>query len=104
MLKLSTRVDQLSQRVDQLSQRVRGLSQQLSTETAAAQLSRWASRHPPQSHFLRQIAEGNTGRYQLRSCSSHAAATLGSQVDIYPVYNSLSYQCFCCIAVSMKCP
>lgn len=60
---LGVGVEKLSGRIDKLSQRVGHLSQQLAAETAAAKLARWASRHPPKSDFLRQIAEGNTGRY-----------------------------------------
>eukprot|EP00879_Flechtneria_rotunda_P002728 GHRR01002934.1.p1 GENE.GHRR01002934.1~~GHRR01002934.1.p1 ORF type:complete len:346 (+),score=83.38 GHRR01002934.1:487-1524(+) len=58
---LTAKVDQLSGRLDQLAFRVNKLQQHLATETAAARISRWVSRHPPKSDFLRQIAEGNTG-------------------------------------------
>ncbi|WIA35389.1 hypothetical protein OEZ86_003835 [Tetradesmus obliquus] len=58
---LGAGVDKLGAKLDQLSSRVGRLSQQLATETAACRLSRWASRHPPKSEFLREIAEGGTG-------------------------------------------
>lgn len=56
-------MDKLSSRVDQLAQRVGRLSHQLTQETAATKLSRWVSRHPPKSGFVRQIGDGNTGRF-----------------------------------------
>lgn len=58
---LANGVDKLGGRVDELAQRVGRLSQQLATETAASRLSRWASRHPPRTDFVRQIGDGNTG-------------------------------------------
>lgn len=61
MPSLGPGVDKLSSRVDQLAQRVGRLSQQLTQETAATKLSRWVSRHPPKSGFVRQIGDGNTG-------------------------------------------
>lgn len=76
----SVSVDKLGSKLDQLSARVGRLSQQLATETAACRLSRWASRHPPKSDFLRQIAEGNTGRWA------------GVQLECAPVPCS----CACC--------
>jgi hypothetical protein len=54
-------VDKLAGRVDHLAQRVGHLSKQLAQETAATRLARWASRHPPQVNFVRQIGDGNTG-------------------------------------------
>jgi hypothetical protein len=62
MPSLGPGVDKLSSRVDQLAQRVGRLSHQLTQETAATKLSRWVSRHPPKSGFVRQIGDGNTGR------------------------------------------
>lgn len=65
---LGVGVERLSGRLDQLSQRVGRLSEQLAAETAATRLARWASRHPPQSSFVRQIGEGNTGRCGASAC------------------------------------
>jgi hypothetical protein len=62
MNNLGPGVDKLSSRVDSLAQRVGRLSHQLTQETAATKLSRWVSRHPPKSDFVRQIGDGNTGR------------------------------------------
>lgn len=74
---MNGKLELLSSRLDQLSSRVGRLSEQLATETAASRLSRWASRHPPRSDFVRQLAEGNTGRCGSSS-GSHSGTTSSS--------------------------
>lgn len=60
---MNGKFEQLSGSLDHLTQRVGRLAEQLVTETAASRLTRWASQHPPRSDFVRQLAEGNTGRW-----------------------------------------
>lgn len=55
-------VDKLSNRVSHLAERVGRLSQQLTQETATTRLARWVSRRPPNTQFVREIGDGNTGR------------------------------------------
>jgi len=62
-MKMNGKFQQLAGSVDHLTQRVGRLAEQLVTETAASRLTRWASQHPPRSDFVRQLAEGNTGRW-----------------------------------------